>query len=269
MSERERLTIRDEAEGSGAQTLERGLAILFLAARQDGTVTAERCMSELHLTRSTAYRLIKVLRDLDLLVPGPTAGAYSLGPAVERLAGGISGYAALRATCRTYLERISRETHETALLTVVQWPSALCLDRFESTRPLRLSFEVGALRPLYAGASAKILLAYEPPARLEAYLRQVELIPIGPGTLTQPDAVRAEMARIRALGYAESESETDDGVSGSAAAVFGPDGRCVAALSVAGPTHRFDREAARRAVVEAARAVTTSLGGRVPKGTGR
>src|SRR5207249_1022570 len=68
----------------------------------------------------------------------------------------------LRRASLPVLERLARETDETALLTVPseRRDASVCLERVESPQPLRLSVEPGRQLPLHAGASQKALLAF-------------------------------------------------------------------------------------------------------------
>jgi DNA-binding IclR family transcriptional regulator len=91
----------------------------------------------------------------------------------------------------------------------------ICLEMIESTHSLRCSFEKGRAVPLRAGASAKSLLAFmAEKTRNEALQRQFTNDDPARGTL------EAELERIRARGYAMSDSEVDPGVWGVSAPVF-------------------------------------------------
>ena len=118
----------------------------------------------------------------------------------------------------------------------------MCIDRVESTHPLRLSLEVGRLTPLTAGASAKALLAFLPPTEIRVVLdRPMERL--APGTLTAPDALLEELEAIRQRGYATSREETDASAWGVAAPIRSRDGYAVAAIGLAGPLSRLSDRA--------------------------
>lgn len=81
-------------------------------------------------------------------------------------------------------------------------------------------------------------------------------------TLTDPNAFRAELRRIRQDGIAYDRQEAALGLACVAVPIMGPSGRPVAALSVAGAGRRFDparlAPSLRRVAYEAARAVTAA-----------
>jgi len=61
-------------------------------------------------------------------------------------------------------------------------------------------------------------------------------------TITDPDQLRAELAKIRQRGYAENRGEWEDDVRGAAAPVRDRDGRVIAAISAAGPVFRLTED---------------------------
>ncbi|KND57416.1 Transcriptional regulator, IclR family [Candidatus Paraburkholderia schumanniana] len=116
---------------------------------------------------------------------------------------------------RDGMMQLSRATQESVGLVVAVNDQVICLEMIESTHSLRCSFEKGRAVPLRAGASAKSLLAFmADKTRAETLERQ----------FAGDDAVRAafeaELERIRARGYAMSDSEVDPGVWGVSAPVF-------------------------------------------------
>ena len=110
---------------------------------------------------------------------------------------------------------------------------------------------VGMSVPLSCSALGKVLLAYGtaqlPPGPLE---RRTDK------TITTETALRADLAAVRARGYAGTDEELEPGLVAVAAPVYGYDGTVVAALSVSAPASRMTRDelaaAAARCVEEAA-----------------
>ena len=76
-----------------------------------------------------------------------------------------------------------------------------------------------------------MLLAYEEAAGLDVdSLGKLERF--AETTITDPDALRAELAQIHERGYAFSNGELDRGVRGVAAPIFAADGTIAAGISV-------------------------------------
>ena len=138
------------------------------------------------------------------------------------------------------LQRLVEETDETALLTVVSHDGngASCLERVETSQSLRLSVSPGRRLPLHAGASQKALLAFMSERAIDATLDS-KLERLCQATITDPNVMRDELARIRRRGWAGSFEETNVGVWGVAVPVLDDDGDVTCAVGVAGPSARL------------------------------
>ncbi|TLN05734.1 IclR family transcriptional regulator, partial [bacterium] len=88
----------------------------------------------------------------------------------------------------------------------------------------------------------KILLAFGDEAQTEKYINSAEFEKFTPFTITTPDDLRAELAKIRVQGYALSEQEYHDGIRGIGAPVFNYQDKIVAAVSITGPVYRLTEE---------------------------
>ena len=119
---------------------------------------------------------------------------------------------------------------------------------------------VGRPVPLHASGLGKVLLAYG-----AAKLPPGELQPCTDKTITTEPALRADLAAVRARGYAVTDEELERGLIAFAAPVFRYDGAVVAALSVSAPTTRMNRESAAHAArhcVDEAAGLSAALGHR-------
>ncbi|WP_433615808.1 IclR family transcriptional regulator [Dactylosporangium sp. CA-139114] len=81
----------------------------------------------------------------------------------------------------------------------------------ESTHPLRLYSAIGRRLPAHATALGKALLAARTPEEVDALLPD-PLPALTPHTVTDRAALRAELASIRALGYAVDREENTEGI---------------------------------------------------------
>jgi DNA-binding IclR family transcriptional regulator len=234
--------------------VERALALLGLFDDGRRAVALPEVAALLRLPRSTAHRLLASLEGGGLLVYDRRAREYRLSLRVARLGEIARRSIDLRAVARRHLERLVRETGESAFLLVVQDASAIVIDVEESGHPLKLTLPVGRPWPLHAGASNRVMLAYLPPDQVAAYLAR-PLEQVTPRTITDPAVLAAELEATRQRGYAYSTGELTPDVAGVAVPILA-DGLLVGGLSVAGPASRLreDRVGAIAAALQAAAA---------------
>lgn len=197
---------------------------------------------ELRLPKSTVHRITRVLTDHRYLSRSPVTGRLRLGLAALELGRNAHDGLELRRLAQPVLERLAVQSGETILLMVLDEDRerAVCIERAESRKHLRLILEVGTHALLHAGASSKILLAYMAPAEIERVLSG-GLPRLARGTITRADTLRRDLAQTRRRGYARSAEETNDGAAGIAVPILDTRGVILAGLSIVGPLMRFGR----------------------------
>lgn len=224
-------TIADERRASGVESTRRVLNILLQFDEGKPTLSTSEIMASQHLSQTTAYRYISLLRELRFLRQ-VSPGEYALGRSAFRLASAADDSDILRAVAEPILADLSTAFNETAFLMRRQGSEAVFVASSQPNRALTLSFRQGTRSVLHRGAVAKVLLAFSPQAFREDYLDK---------NVVEPDARKSlekQLALIESTGYAESHEEVDEGIWGGAVPVV-IEGRLAASLSVAGPIYRL------------------------------
>ena len=211
----------------------------------------------------TAHRILAALKRLGYVSQDGQTRRFRLGLAALSLGERARTLADLRPVAIGPLRELSEATGETALLTVLS-PArdrSVCLERVETSQPLRLSVQPGRQLPLHAGASQKALLAFMPAGEIDRLTAQ-PLERCCTATITSRPALRRELAAIRARGWSSSYEETNVGVWGIAVPVLSP-ADVVCAVGIAGPSPRLTDARVRqdvRLAHEAATVIARALG---------
>ena len=156
-------------------------------------------------------------------------------------------------------------TRETTQIAILDHWQVVYLERMLSPLPVGfMRSRAGAILPAYCTALGKTLLAFRPVSEVETWARKQKFTPLTPRTVTSATRLLKELVEIRERGYGLDEEEREKGVCCVAAPVRNHTGHVVAAISVAGPTHRMPRALdgsdVAAAVVAAARAISLDLG---------
>lgn len=230
-----------EAAGS-SKTLLKAVALLDALAKQPGLSLAD--LSRLtELPKPTAHRVLAALVE-ERLVRVDSDGAYRLGVQCFVLGTAFLEGLDLRTEARGPLEDLVGRCDETCHLGVLDGQRIVYLEKVESGHAVRMHSRIGSTNPAHSTGLGKAILAHCDEAVVDAVVA-AGLRRRTPQTITDPDRLRDELARIRRRGYAVDDAENEDGIRCVAAPVLDHKREVVAGISVAGPTYRLSRERAR------------------------
>jgi len=173
----------------------------------------------------------------------------------------------LRKRALPYLEELYISTNETISLYILQGNDRICVERLESAQTVRIVARIGRRLPLYAGSAGKAMLAYLPKDHLREILPSMKMEPLTPNTITDRSQLENELITIRKQGYAVSRGEWIADASGIAAPIFDQFNEPVGAISISGPTQRFNNRVIEQftpSIIRAAVAISRDMGYRGP-----
>ncbi|WP_338773455.1 IclR family transcriptional regulator [Nocardia vulneris] len=158
--------------------------------------------------------------------------------AVGSRAGGDLG---LRGVALPIMENLRRHTEETIHLTIPEDGKMVLIERLETDKPVRTNMALGHSLPLHASANGKAVLAHSDPDTVRKLVAG-ELPRYTDTTITDPDALQAELAEIKARGFAVNRGEWRSDVGAVAAVVLDGAAKPIASLSVNVPISRLTAE---------------------------
>jgi DNA-binding IclR family transcriptional regulator len=221
---------------NGTQAVDRAARLLSEVVHAADPVTFTGLSAATGLAKSTTSRLLLAL-ERNGLVRRDDRGRFLPGEMFVSFAWRGGAEAGLAAVAQPFLERLGKATGETVNLGVASFGLVEQIAQVDSTYVIGGTNWVGMSVPLHCSAPGKVLLAYGaaqlPPGKLE---------PRTDKTITSETALHAELAAVRARGYAVTDEELEPGLIAVAAPIRGYDGAVVAALSVAAPTNRMSTD---------------------------
>ncbi|MDX9863515.1 MAG: IclR family transcriptional regulator [Anaerolineaceae bacterium] len=245
------------------QTLERAVSILNCFTLAQPELGVREVARMVDLSVSTTGRLMSSLKDVGLLSQNPNSREYALGAGVMAWAGVYTATLDVRNAAMPAVNQIHRETQETISLYILQGAERVCVERRESPHTVRLVTRIGRRLPLHAGSAGKVFLAFLPPERTREILDASEFKPFTPNTIVDRNLLEAELEVVRRQGYAVSTGEWQREASGIAAPIFDSSGEIIAALTISGPSQRFNDAKMREyagVITSAANEVSRNMG---------
>ena len=195
-------------KGLGVNALERGLRLLMALRKDEGQKLSELARTT-QLDKATASRLLRSLMRYSFAVKDAEE-RYRLGPATAVLESTGNTTQGIAAVVQPVIDRIAKESGETAGFFVRHGDLRLCVAVAAGHRAVGHTLKVGDVLPTERGAGGRVLRLYE-----------------GGRPAGNPDVVQTSLG------------ERDPELAAVAAPVFDARGKLLGALSLSGTSTRY------------------------------
>lgn len=215
----------------------------------------------LGIPRSSTHALLTSLVDIGLL-QCRVRGRYRIGWRVVELAEALRGRLDVRSIAAPVLDNLVAQHGETSHLAVMERMQVLYVDKVMGTHNVTVQgARIGARLDLHCTGVGKLLLAYQGQADIEMFLERQTLPRRTPATITDPEAMLAELRAIRRQGFAVDRGEAVAEIHCTAAPIRDDMGVVIAAVSSSAPKDRYASRRAEitQAVVAAAGQITRTV----------
>lgn len=198
--------------------------------QRDFTVSELSARSGIPL--ATVHRLLEAMARVNMVVQDPVTKRWRLGVALIELGLAVIESSDVRAAARPHMHALATATQQPSYLTLVVGSDAVSVERVDIPGLTRMVEVIGVRRPLYQGASRKVVLAFMPPAEREALLPDGE----------EGRRLNTELEAIRRQGYAFTVAEVSDWTAGLFAPVRDARGRVIGSIGISGAKEHFGSE---------------------------
>lgn len=214
------------------------------------------------LAKATTHRILGTL-----LAHGFVAlaadGSYLPGPKILSLAGRALERIDISAIAQPFVDYLVAKVHCTVHVGVVNGDEIVYLIRSDSDKPYRMPSRVGNAIPLHSSGIGKAVLSGYTDDSIGRFVARAGLPYRTEHTITTLDALRAEIATVRELGYALDREENVPGVVCVAAPIRDHTGTITYGLSISTLTleHTVEQvEAMAPMAIETADRISVALG---------
>jgi len=185
----------------------RQFALLEALAKMDRFATLQTLVEETGLPKPTVHRMLQQLEMAGMVQRDGDGRQYTTGLRLRQLAETVLLNNTVHGARHLVLRRLVEEVGETCNLTAFNGSEVVYLDRVETPAPLRFYLQAGSVVPAHCSATGKLFLAQMTPSQRRRLLGQVALERFTPNTLTDMDAIEAEIATVKrdGVGYDREE----------------------------------------------------------------
>jgi IclR family acetate operon transcriptional repressor len=185
----------------------RQFALLEALAKMDRFATLQTLVEETGLPKPTVHRMLQQLEMAGMVQRDGDGRQYTTGLRLRQLAETVLLNNTVHGARHLVLRRLVEEVGETCNLTAFNGSEVVYLDRVETPAPLRFYLQAGSVVPAHCSATGKLFLAQMTPSQRRRLLGQVSLERFTPKTITDMDAIEAEIAIVKrdGVGYDREE----------------------------------------------------------------
>jgi DNA-binding IclR family transcriptional regulator len=228
----------DDTSTNPAGSVTKALQVLEVFRDHGPTLGVSEIARRAHVAKSTAFRLLAHLEQAGFVERDGTD--YRLGWLLFELGNGVRHCRprGLRDVSAPYLGELFSRTQFAVHLAVLDGSDVLYLDKVSGHLSPRTPSAVGGRVPANCTALGKAILAYSDPATIQGVV-EAGLVQRTRYSVAQPGRFLHQLRLARAEGLAHEREESSLGLVCVAAPIL-RDNRAIAAVSIAGPTGRFD-----------------------------
>lgn len=210
--------------------LAKGLAVIESFGADSPRQSISEVSAASGLDRATARRCLLTLAHLGYA--DYDGKFFTLTPRVLRLGTACLAGMPLPQLVQPSLDLLSERIGESSSVSILDGAEIVYVARAAQRKVMSISLMPGSRLPAFCTSMGRVLLAALPEAEARAVIGPGPLPARTPMTVTDPEAVMAELARVRAQGHALIDQEVEQGLRSIAVPLADARGRVVAALNV-------------------------------------
>jgi IclR family transcriptional regulator, acetate operon repressor len=218
------------------------------------------------VAKSSVFRILSTLHYLGYIARDDQQRTYHITSALGDLANDNAGSEALRRAAMPYMLKLRDAFGETVNLGKLNLDKVTYIEVVPSEFALRLCERAGASVLAHASALGKAILAYTSSEVVRSLITTRELQSLTPNTITGHEEFLRELQRVRSRGFAIDKQETVLLANCIGAPILDGRGVAVAAMSISGPSSRFNPREKR--VVESLLEAVGSISKHLPHSAG-
>lgn len=221
--------------------LAKGLAVIETFSPDHPRQSISEVAASSGLDRATARRCLLTLAHLGY---ADYDGKYfTLTPRVLRLGTACLATMPLPQLVQPLLDQLSETIGESSSVSILDGAEIVYVARAAQRKVMSIALMPGSRLPAYCTSMGRVLLAALPEAEARERLGAAALPGRTPHTLTDPEAVLAEIGRVRANGYAAIDQEVELGLRSIAVPLITARRVTVAAVNLGLPARGEPMEA--------------------------
>lgn len=245
------------------KSVAKAIDILNCFNKREKVLSISDIAHKLDMTKSTVSRILSTLSAQGCVEPAGGYGQYKLGYRIFLWSEHLSVNTSVVNIAHPIMQKLAMESEESVSLYGIEGLHRICIYSVESTHEIAKVQTPGAILPLYAGASGKVLIAFKNHDEQLEILNQINLEQYTEKTPTTVDEIVESLDEIARKGFGISIGERETSAYSIVAPIWNASGEVAYSLSLSGPLFRYSEAKGNelsQLVIEAAKEISEILG---------
>ena len=231
--------------GTGLQpltSLSKGLDLLLKIREASDPMTLSEISRGAGLHKVTALRLLITLEKFQFVERHREEKTFTIGRNAFYVGSGFLREGP-RQKILEVMKRLVRQCRHTVTLSILDGVSALFIERLDGIERVKVTVDIGSRMPAYSSATGRALLAGLTDKQIMELFKGARLGRFADQTPATIGRLLADVAKVRARGFAVNDQQSTPGLVAIAVPVKNRQGEHVAALGMAFPAGSLKKEA--------------------------
>lgn len=222
----------DRRKGSMNQSTQKAIALLEFLSIQPEPVSLNYISKSMGMNNSTTYRFLLSLEQAGYVCHNNEQGKYNLSMKICSLAYNVTLNNDIRRIIAPYLRQLGDIYGEFVCLSMENDMRVVYIDSYSRDQISRTFEYIGKTAPMHCTGTGKLFLSNYDDERLADYEKTRGLNHLTNNTITNLDALKEELSKIRISGYAVDAEECEYGACCAAVPIRNYTNQIVAGISI-------------------------------------
>lgn len=223
------------------QAIERAISILNCFSKNSRELQLAEIAEETGINKSTVHGILGTMKYHGFINQDEKTQKYRLGLELIKYGDIVLGSIDISTIAKPVICMMSRLIGETVHIGILDGPDIVYIHKAEPDESIKISANIGSRNPLYMTADGRAILANIDEEKALKIIPE-SMKKFTQTTISDREALMAELRKIRINGYALDNEEIMEGIVCIAAPIFDYSGEAKYGMSIIGPSSRLTGE---------------------------
>ncbi len=221
-------------------SLARGLKVIQSFDKEHRKISLSQVAARAELNRATARRFLFTLKALGYV--NSDGKLFWLSPKVLELGYSYLISQPITDIVQSFVDQVSSQVGESCSVSILDGTEVVYISRRMTKHIMSISLNVGTRLPAVATSMGRVLLADKSIEELNVILEKVQFQKFTKHTLTDEQALKDELLKVRDQGYAIVSEELELGLRSIAVPIYNKYDQIVASINVGTQVARISEQ---------------------------